>query len=232
MTGKAPHGMISASVVALGVRKAIPRGVKGWEDTARRRRRCCIPNPKPQRHVGCDRNLWRGRKNLPSSGRKPVAQGGLTGQAIDLLTHIQREREGHGQKRRESVTTFERSVGDVIVTYEKQLLPRVKADAYELIVPAETVGSKPGGGRRYLCRSAIRPRIWRKRSSPSPWTGGAGRLRRTGTVRWTVRRLLRTALPQPARLFTIADLGGWESVSNKLFGAQGCGRRLSNVSKR
>ena len=41
---------------------------------------------------------------------------------------------------RESVTTFERGVGDVIVTYENELLPRVKSRRpYEIIVPAETV---------------------------------------------------------------------------------------------
>ncbi|MDP9131923.1 MAG: substrate-binding domain-containing protein, partial [Nitrospirota bacterium] len=33
---KAPHGgMISASVVALGVRKGNPKGIKGWEEAAR-----------------------------------------------------------------------------------------------------------------------------------------------------------------------------------------------------
>ena len=41
---------------------------------------------------------------------------------------------------RESVTTFERGVGDVIVTYENELLPRIKQGRpYELIFPAETV---------------------------------------------------------------------------------------------
>jgi sulfate transport system substrate-binding protein len=30
-----------------------------------------------------------------------------------------------------------------------------------------------------------------------------------------------TPLPQPAHLFTIADLGGWDQISTKLFGPQG-----------
>ena len=41
------------------------------------------------------------------------------------------------------------------------------------------------------------------------------------------------ALPQPARLFTIAELGGWESVSNKLFGPQGVWTKVvEDVSKK
>jgi sulfate transport system substrate-binding protein len=44
---KAPHGgMISASVVALGVRKGNPKGVKGWEDAARPGVEVLYPNPK------------------------------------------------------------------------------------------------------------------------------------------------------------------------------------------
>lgn len=43
---KAPHGgMISASVVALGVRKGNPKGVKGWEDAARPGVEVLYPNP-------------------------------------------------------------------------------------------------------------------------------------------------------------------------------------------
>ena len=42
-----------------------------------------------------------------------------------------------------------------------------------------------------------------------------------------------TTLPLPARLFTIADLGGWDQVSTKLFGAQGLWTKIvEDVAKK
>lgn len=60
--------------------------------------------------------------------------------ANDLLKRVQRNVKVMDKSGRESVTTFERGIGDVIVTYENELLPRIKQGRpYELIIPAETV---------------------------------------------------------------------------------------------
>ena len=136
------------------------------------------------------------------------------------------------------MTTFELGVGDVIVTYENEFLPRVKSGRpYELIVPAETV---------WIENPAAVVDTYADRHKAKDLAEAFiaflhGPEAQAAFIELGFRPLDRTApapaagtgLPQPARLFTIADLGGWDSVSNKLFGAQGVWTKIvEDVSKR
>ena len=238
---KAPHGgMISASVVALGVRKGNPKGVKGWEDAARPGIEVLYPNPKTSGGAMWDviAIYGAGLKLAEQRPGKPVAPEAAATQAVDLLTRIQRNVKVMDKSGRESVTTFERGVGDVIVTYENELLPRVKSGRpYELIVPAETV---------WIENPAAVVDTYADRHKAKDLAEAFvaflhGPEAQAAFIELGFRPLDRgaaapasgAALPQPARLFTIAELGGWESVSNKLFGPQGLWTKIvEDVSKR
>ncbi|MDR4479124.1 MAG: sulfate ABC transporter substrate-binding protein [Nitrospira sp.] len=232
---KAPHGgMISASVVALGVRKGNPKGIKGWEDAARPGVEVLYPNPKTSGGAMWDVIAIYGAGMKLAEQRaagKPVAPDAAAAQAADLLTRIQRNVKVMDKSGRESVTTFERGVGDVIVTYENELLPRVKSGRpYEIIVPDETVWiENPAAvldtyADRHNTRDLAEAFVAFLHGPEAqaafvelgfrPLDHGAGTPASTAT------------LPQPARLFTIADLGGWDQVSNKLFGPQGLWTRI------
>lgn len=238
---KAPHGgMISASVVALGVRKGNPKGVKGWEDAARPGIEVLYPNPKTSGGAMWDviAIYGAGLKLAEQRAGKPVAPEAAATHAVDLLTRIQRNVKVMDKSGRESVTTFERGVGDVIVTYENELLPRVKSGRpYELIVPAETV---------WIENPAAVVDTYADRHKAKDLAEAFvaflhGPEAQAAFIELGFRPLDRgaaapasgAALPQPARLFTIADLGGWESVSNKLFGTQGLWTKIvEDVAKR
>ena len=238
---KAPHGgMISASVVALGVRKGNPKGVKGWEDAARPGIEVLYPNPKTSGGAMWDviAIYGAGLKLAEQRAGKPVAPEAAATQAIDLLTHIQRNVKVMDKSGRESVTTFERGVGDVIVTYENELLPRVKSGRpYELIVPAETVWIENPAAvvDTYADRHKVRDLaeafvafLHGPEAQAAFIELGFRPLDRGAAAPASV-----ASMPQPARLFTIAELGGWESVSNKLFGAQGVWTKIvEDVSKK
>jgi sulfate transport system substrate-binding protein len=124
---------------------------------------------------------------------------------------------------RESVTTFERGVGDVIVTYENELLPRIKAARpYELLIPSETV----------LIENpvALIDRNVDKHKVRDVAEGFVAFLREEEAQRAFVEAGFRpiddgvppsSAFPRPAKLFTVTDLGGWNKVSTLLFGPQG-----------
>jgi len=238
---KAPHGgMISASVVALGVRKGNPKGVKGWEDAARPGVEVLYPNPKTSGGAMWDviAIYGAGLKLAEQRAGKPVTPDAAATQAVDLLTRIQRNVKVMDKSGRESVTTFERGVGDVIVTYENELLPRVKSGRpYEIIVPAETVWIENPA-------SVVDTYADRHKAKDLAEAFVAflhGPEAQAAFLELGFRPLDRgaqapasaTALPQPARLFTIADLGGWEQVSNKLFGAQGVWTKIvEDVAKK
>jgi sulfate transport system substrate-binding protein len=143
--------------------------------------------------------------------------------AADLLKRIQKNVKVMDKSGRESVTTFERGIGDVIVTYENELLPRTKGGRpMELILPSETVliENPVAVVDRYADRHGVRDiadafvaflhsdeaqRAFVEADfrPVSPNASGA------------------SSFPRPARLFTIADLGGWEKVEPLLFGPQG-----------
>jgi sulfate transport system substrate-binding protein len=227
---KAPHGgMISASVVALGVRKGNPKDIKGWEEAARPGVEVLYPNPKTSGGAMWDVIAIYGaglKLAEQRAGGKPVTPEAAEAQATELLTNIQRNVKVMDKSGRESVTTFERGVGDVIVTYENELLPRVKSGRpYEIIVPAETVWIENPAA--VLDTYADRHKVRDVADAFVAFLHGPEA--QAAFIELGFRPLERgdgappaaVTFPQPARLFTIADLGGWDQVSAKLFGLQG-----------
>jgi sulfate transport system substrate-binding protein len=142
------------------------------------------------------------------------------------LKRIQKNVKVMDKSGRESVTTFERGVGDVIVTYENELLPRIKSNRpYEIIVPNETVWIENPVAiiDRHVDRHHVRDvaeafvSFLHSEDAQAAFAelgfrpiGQAASLTSAGT-----------SLPLPIQLFTIADLGGWEKISAKLFGPHG-----------
>ena len=212
-------GIITTSVVALGVRKGNPKGIKTWEDLARPGVEVLYPNPKTSGGAMWDviAIYGAGLKLAPSPG--PAAEAF----AADLVKRIQKNVKVMDKSGRESVTTFERGVGDVIVTYENELLPRIKAGRpYELLIPSETV----------LIENpvALIDRNVDKHKVRDVAEGFVAFLREEEAQRAFVEAGFRSvddgvaassAFPRPAKLFTVTDLGGWGKVSTLLFGPQG-----------
>jgi sulfate transport system substrate-binding protein len=128
---------------------------------------------------------------------------------------------------RESVTTFERGIGDVIVTYENELLPRVKAGRpYEIVMPAETVLIENPAA--LVDRNVDRHRVRDLAEAFVSFLHGPEAQRAFADLGFRPMGEPNSeagpspvALPRPTGLFTIADLGGWDHVSAHLFGPQG-----------
>lgn len=216
------QGMITASVVALGVRKGNPKGIHGWEDVGKPGLAVLYPNPKTSGGAMWDviAIYGAGLKLSEQAAGKPNTEA----YAKDLLTRIQRNVKVMDKSGRESVTTFERGVGDVIVTYENELIPRIKSGRpYELIVPAETVWVENPVGlvdrnvEKHNIRDVAEAFVayLHGNEARQAFTEQGFRLpdQRTGS--------LPAQYVRPSHLFTIADLGGWNKVEQALFGPQG-----------
>jgi sulfate/thiosulfate transport system substrate-binding protein len=153
-------------------------------------------------------------------------QGPTEAQAAALLKRIQKNVKVMDKSGRESVTTFERGVGDVIVTYENELLPRIKSGRpMELVIPAETILIENPAALvdRNVDKHQVRDiaeAFVAFLHSEDAQRAFAEYDFRTVTASPAGSQSAK-AFPQPAHLFTIAELGGWEKVASLLFSPQG-----------
>lgn len=227
---KGPHGgVITTSVVAFGTRKGNPKGIATWEDLARPGVEVLYPNPKTSGGAmwdivaiyGAGLKLWAQQVGSGRSADGAAAEAYAAG----LLKRIQRNVKVMDKSGRESVTTFERGIGDVIVTYENELLPRVwSGRPYEIIVPSETllIENPVAVVDRHVDRHKVRDVaeafvafLHGDEAQAAFAELGFRPVNQAATVR------ARGAFPRPANQFTVADLGGWDAVSARLFGPQG-----------
>ncbi|MCX7571149.1 sulfate ABC transporter substrate-binding protein [Tumebacillus sp. DT12] len=123
-------GMITTSVVALGTREGNPKNIKDWEDLTRPGISVLYPNPKTSGGAQWDINAIYG------AGLKRSDEAG----AKDLLARIHKNVKTMDKSGRASMTTFENGTGDVVVTYENELLLRnIEGAKYNVVVPNDTI---------------------------------------------------------------------------------------------
>jgi sulfate transport system substrate-binding protein len=151
-------------------------------------------------------------------------QGSPESYAADLLKRIQKNVKVMDKSGRESVTTFERGVGDVIVTYENELLPRIKSGRpIELVLPAQTVLIENPAAlvARHVDKHRVRDLA--EAFVAFLHSDEAQRAFIESDFRSVSQTVLQGAqsFPTPSALFTIGDLGGWDKIAAVLFGPQG-----------
>lgn len=217
-------GIVTTSVVALGVRKGNPKGIKSWEDLAKPGVEVLYPSPKTSGGAMWDVIAIYG------AGLKLGKQHGLSDSAADqyannLLKRVQRNVKVMDKSGRESVTTFERGVGDVIVTYENELAPRIKQGRpYELIIPSQTVLIEnqiaviDRNVERHHVRDIAEAFVAFLYSEDAQRAFAEFAFRPTNQA---AAQTFAATFVHPPALFTIAELGGWDNVFASLFSPQG-----------
>ncbi|MGC3975590.1 MAG: sulfate ABC transporter substrate-binding protein [Nitrospira sp.] len=222
------HGIVTTSLVALGVRKGNPKAIQGWEDLARSGVEVLYPSPKTSGGAMWDIIAIYGA-GLQLGTRRGLSDPALRDTAADLVTRIQRNVKVMDKSGRESVTTFERGVGDVIVTYENELLPRIaQGRPYELIYPHETVVVEnpialvDRHADRHHVRDIAEAFVAFLHAAEAQQAFAEFGFRPTNEA---VITSTSGAFAQPPHLFTIASLGGWDRVFAALFSPQGAWTR-------
>ena len=218
----ADHGNVSASVVAFGVRKGNPKSIKAWEDLTKPGIEVLYPNPKTSGGAMWDIIAIYGA-GLKLADPK---EGPAEAQAAALLKRIQKNVKVMDKSGRESVTTFERGIGDVIVTYENELLPRIRSGRpMELVIPAETILIENPAA--IVDRNVDRHHVRDIAEAFLAFLHSEDAQRALAEYDFrTVAMSLAggppaKSFPRPAHLFTMTDLGGWDKVASLLFGPQG-----------
>jgi sulfate transport system substrate-binding protein len=216
-------GMISHSLVVIGIRSGNPKGIKDWADLANPGIGVLYADPKTSGGARWNIGAIYGSAYLAS---RAANQGAADLPAVrDFLAKVQANVVNMDQSGRQSMANFtERGTGDAVVTYENELLLQCKeGEPTPYVIPPATLliespaaivetsvawhGSRAvaeafleflhsEAGQRILAEYGFRPLT--PGVAPPP---GAQAL--------------------PSRLFTIAEIGGWAKLDDELFGPKG-----------
>ena len=133
----APHGgMVSTSIVVLAVRPGNPKKILDWPDLTRPGLNVLTPDPKTSGGAQWNINAMYGAALKGFAGVRKDDRAA----AKDFLKRVFRNVSIMDKGARESITTFEKGVGDVAITYENEILiGRQAGQKYDYVVPRSTI---------------------------------------------------------------------------------------------
>jgi sulfate/thiosulfate-binding protein len=215
-------GMVTRSIVVLGTREGNPLGIKDFEDLTKPGVKVLYPNPKTSGGAQWDINAIYGaglKRSEAASGTKDPAA------AKKFLADIHGNIESMDKSGRASMAAFEYGVGDVIVTYENELLARIAQGVeYDIVVPRSTILIENPAA--VVDRNADRHGVREVADAfvQYLYSDDAQKLFAKHGFRPVLAELaaqMQKDFPQPPELFTIEYLGGWDEVRNTLYSKRG-----------
>jgi sulfate/thiosulfate-binding protein len=214
-------GMVTRSIVVIGVRPGNAKGIKDWADLAKPGIKVLTPNVRTS--GGAMWNIlaiWGAAKR----GKAGVKAGDSAG-AVALLGEIIKNVQIMDKGARESMLTFENGIGDAIITYENEILVAKKSGkAYDYVVPASTilienpVAVIDKYAARHQSTDVAQAFVAYLISKPAQEAFASFGYR---PVDPDVEKAMAGRFPVVSDLFTIADVGGWDQVGKTVFGPDG-----------
>lgn len=208
------RGMITRSLVVIGVREGDPLGIHGWDDLSRPGVAVLYPDPKTSGGARWNINAIYGA-GLRKSRGKPDPEAGR-----DLLARVQARVVNMDASGRQSMATFERGTGDAIVTYENEILLRERMTGRRstYVIPASTLliegpaalvdASVERHGNRAVAEAFL---AFLRTDEAQKILADHGFRPLDPTLDPPGRA------PLPPGLFTMADLGGWSKVNADVY---------------
>jgi sulfate transport system substrate-binding protein len=228
-----PHGgMVTTSIVVLAVRPGNPKNIRDWADLAKPGIQVLTPDPKTSGGAMWNINAIYGaalRGHAGFAANDPAAAGKFLASVFSNVSIMDKGA-------RESITTFEKGVGDVAITYENEIFAgRAAGQTYDYVVPKSTIliqnpvaivdASVDKHGTREAA-TAFLDFLWTPEAQaqfaqfgfrpvdPEAAAGSAA------------------TFPKVEDLWTIEDLGGWSKVLADIYGPQGVWTRVFDEKSR
>ncbi len=132
-----PHrGMITNSVVVLAVREGNPKKILDWVDITKSGLAILTPNPKSSGGA-----MWNVLAVYGAAKRgKVLGYDSNDEGARKFLKDVFKNVTVLDKGARESIINFEKGIGDVLITYENEMLAgRKQGQSYEEIMPSSTI---------------------------------------------------------------------------------------------
>ncbi len=214
-------GMVTRSIVVIGVRPGNPKGIKDWPDLAKPGLKVVTPNVRTS--GGAMWNIlavW----GAAQRGKAGVAAGDTAG-TVKVLHDIIKNVQIMDKGARESMLTFENGIGDAIITYENEVLVAKKSGkAYDYVVPPSTilienpVAVVDKYAAKHEATDVAQAFVEFLTTKPAQEAFASFGYR---PVNPEVEKATAGQFPTVTDLFTIADLGGWDEVGKTVFGPGG-----------
>jgi sulfate/thiosulfate transport system substrate-binding protein len=215
------RGIVSTSLVVIAVRPGNPLGVRDWADLARPGLKVLTPDPKTS--GGAQWNIvalygaaLRGYAGVPKDDQ---------GAARGFLERVLRNVSIMDKGARESITNFEKGIGDVAITYENEVLVgRQAGQKYDYVIPRSTalIENPVALVDTYVDKHGVR-RV-AEGFINFLWTRDAQRV----FAKYGLRPVEPATAQEVGAQFQPADdvwkidfLGGWKKVSQDIFGPNG-----------
>ncbi|MGE5140930.1 MAG: sulfate ABC transporter substrate-binding protein, partial [Rudaea sp.] len=136
-TSKGPKGIVSDSIVVIAVRKGNPKRIKDWNDLTQPGLN--ILTPDPQTSGGAQWNIMAMYGAAKRGFVSGVAKDDDTA-AENFIKGVLKNVSVLDKGARESITNYEKGVGDVAITYENEVLVgRKGGQDYEYVIPRSTI---------------------------------------------------------------------------------------------
>jgi sulfate transport system substrate-binding protein len=213
----ATMGNVSDSVVVIAVRKGNPKHICSWDDLVKSGVKIVTPDPATSGSA-----KW----NILAAYEHVILTGGTEAQAQEYLTQFFHNVVVRASSGAVATTQFLSGTGDVLISYEDEAIDaRQAGQSLDYIVPAQsflienpaavTIGSSPSAtnflnfvqssaGQTVFAQTGFRPVV----AGVSP-----------GSVKGANDP--NNPFPNPLKIATISDLGGWSTVNTKFFGTDG-----------
>ena len=127
----AHKGIVTQSVVTLVVRKGNPKNIQGWDDLIKPGVKVVTPNPGSSGSA-----KW----NILGAYGHVLADGGSEAEASAYLTKLLDHVAALPGSARDATTAFEGGTGDVLLSYENEVIEARQAGAdFDYVVPDQTL---------------------------------------------------------------------------------------------
>jgi sulfate transport system substrate-binding protein len=225
--------MVSDSIVSFAVRPGNPEGIQDWADLGKPGIEILTPNPKTS--GGAMWNILA----LYGAAKRGFIEGVTSGDdqaAQDFLLSVLNNVTVMDKGARESITNFEKGIGDVAITYENEVLVgQQSGQQYDLVIPRSTILIEnpvtvidtyvDKHGTREVAEAFVDFLFTKEAQQVFARYG----LR---SVDPEVAQATAAQYPAVEDQFTIDTFGGWEKATAEFFGEEGIFTRLISQVQR
>jgi sulfate/thiosulfate-binding protein len=201
-------GKVQNSVVVFTVREGNPEGIEEWDDLVSGDVDVITPNPFTSGGA---------RWNIMAAYGQVLENGGTEEEGLDFVRQLLENTPIQDASARDALNTFVGGEGDVLLSYENEAIAAQEAgEPVEYVVPDDTLLIEtPGAVTEEAQDPEAAQTFYDYLLSEDGQRGWAENGYRP--VDEKVLAEFEEEFPQPPGLFTIDELGGWETIATDFF---------------